>query len=109
MAQTKKPRFNPFTPLHGKYGAPMGRGSTNPANFAGLTAAALCVSRPQGEYDSGGAYWGLTPPYQHGANNDNTGPVYAVWARGKGYLLGVCYVRAWGPESAKLKVLSGEA
>ncbi len=74
-------RFNPFPKLCGKYGAPVGRQSTRD-DFTG--AKALCVSSPQGEYDSGGAYWGLG--FQHG-------PVYAVWERGRGRD-GVLYVRA---------------
>jgi hypothetical protein len=102
----QKPRFNPFPRVGGVYGAPMGRAdSATPADFEGLTLADLCISHPQGEYDSGGAYWGLTPRYQHGADNSETGPVYAVWARGKGRALGIMYVRAWSAANAKIKAL----
>jgi hypothetical protein len=55
----------------------------------------LCVSRPQGEYDSGGAYWGTCR---------TEGPVYAVWIRGRGRE-GVAYVRARSPQAAKRKAL----
>jgi len=74
-------RFNPFPKLDCRYGAPMGRRSTR-NDFTG--AAAFCVSHPQGEYDSGGAYWGY---------GDKEGPVFAVWERGNGKA-GVAYVRA---------------
>ncbi len=74
-------RFNPFPKLCGKYGAPMGRHSTR-NDFTG--AKALCVSGPQGVYDSGGAYWGASR---------EEGPVYAVWERKRGRD-GVMYVRA---------------
>lgn len=89
-------RFNPFPPVDGKYGAPMGRISRRLPE--GLP---LCVSHPQGEYDSGGAYWGMSPPYQYGGDNSDTGPVYAVWVRGKGKEYGVAYVRAWNKQQAK--------
>lgn len=80
-------RFNPFPEVSCKYGAPLGRRST----AHGFDAdAKLCVSKPQGEYDSGGAYWGTSR---------EEGPVYAVWERGKGRE-GVAYVRARSPEKA---------
>lgn len=96
-------RFNPFPKLSGKYGAPMGRHDTAPQPFpSGLP---LCVSRPQGEYDSGGAYWGMSQPYQRGTTG---GPVYAVWVRGKGKALGVRYVRAWNVDDAKARATEQE-
>ncbi len=101
-------RFNPFPRVGGMYGAPMGRSSTNPANFEGLTPADMCASHPQGEYDSGGAYWGLSPRYQHGGDNSETGPVYAVWCRGDGKGRGVAYVRAWSKQQAIEKALSND-
>ncbi len=76
-------RFNPFPKVDVRYGAPMGRHSTR-NKFAGVTAFCVCVSHPQGEYDSGGAYWGY---------GDKEGPVFAVWERGNGKA-GVAYVRA---------------
>ena len=65
-------RFNPFPRLSCTYGAPMGRHSTR-HDFCGVKRFA--VSRPQGEYDSGGAYWG---------SGGRGGPVWAVWEYGKG-------------------------
>lgn len=84
-------RFNPFPKCSGKYGAPMGRhgGQLDPDT----PLDQLCVSPPQGEYDSGGAYWGTGAP-----------PVWAVWKRGHGRD-GVAYVRATGRTSAKRKAL----
>ena len=49
-------RFNPFAKLDCRYGAPMGRHSTR-HDFCGVRRFA--VSRPQGEYDCGGAYWAV--------------------------------------------------
>lgn len=80
-------RFNPFPEVSCKYGAPLGRISTAHEFDAD---ANLCASKPQGEYDSGGAYWGTS---------QEEGPVYAVWERGKGRE-GVAYVRARSPEQA---------
>ena len=89
----RTPRFSPFPHVSSKYGAPMGRGSNLIDPSTPLDR--LCVSFPQGEYDSGGAYWG---------NGGSEGSVYAVWERGKGHET-VCYVRARGTESAKRKAL----
>lgn len=88
----KNPRFNPFPQVSGKYGAPMGRRDTAPQPFP--ADMPLCVSHPQGEYDSGGAYWGL---------GGSEGPVYAVWPRGRGKTEGVRYVRARGKAEAMKK------
>jgi hypothetical protein len=87
-------RFNPFPKLDGRYGAPMGRCSGKLKD--GCTVDELCVSRPQGEYDSGGAYWG---------SGGSDGPVWAVWRRGHGKE-GVVYVRARGKHAAKTKALA---
>jgi hypothetical protein len=87
-------RFNPFPEVSCKYGAPLGRHST--AHEFDVDAK-LCVSKPQGEYDSGGAYWGTSR---------EEGPVYAVWERGKGRE-GVAYVRAHSPSRA-VKIVKGE-
>jgi len=86
-------RFNPFPSVNGQYGAPMGRHGAN--LDPGLLPDQLCVSRPQGEYDSGGVYWGL---------GFKLGPVWAVWQRGNGRS-GVAYVRARSRESAKREAL----
>jgi hypothetical protein len=80
-------RFRPFPPVDGRYGAPLGR--VNTAN-AFSESAHLCAAGPAGEYDAGGAYWGLSP---------HEGPVWAVWERGKGRD-GVMYVRAWSRQAA---------
>lgn len=93
----KKTRFNPFPQLSGRYGAPMGRADTCPQLFP--RDLPLCVSHPQGEYDSGGAYWGLG-----GAE----GPVWAVWPRGQGKAWGVRYVRARGKAEAMEKAREEE-
>ena len=75
-------RFNPFPKVSGKYGAPMGRsGGQLDTSF---DVSEYATSGPQGEYDCGGAYWGL---------GGKEGPVYAVWRRGHGRE-GVAYVRA---------------
>jgi hypothetical protein len=99
-----KKRFNPFPPVSSKYGAPMGRGNSASDNDD-WTGLPLCVSRPQGEYDSGGAYWGLTAPYQRGVTS---GPVWAVWVRKQGPKRGVRYVRAWNRDDAKARAINGE-
>lgn len=87
-------RFTPFPLVNSRYGAPMGRrgGQLGPD----ATFENVCVSHPQGEYDSGGAYWGL---------GGKDGPVYAVWQRGKGRE-GVVYVRARSGRQAKLGALA---
>lgn len=81
-------RFNPFPKLSCSYGAPMGRHSSR-HDFCGVKRFA--VSRPQGEYDSGGP----------------EGPVWAVWEYGKGSG-GVCYVRAFSREGAIAKARGGD-
>ena len=90
-------RFNPFPKVSCRYGAPMGRASVQ--LYARWRPDQLCASHPQGEYDSGGAYWGLG-----GAD----GPVYAVWVRGRGHS-GVAYVRARSSAAAKLKAIEAIA
>jgi hypothetical protein len=75
-------RFTPWPKAGSRYGAPMGRIST-PLD-PDLPPERLACAGPVGEYDPGGAYWGIS--YQDG-------PVWAVWERGKGRE-GVCYVRA---------------
>ena len=90
-------RFNPFPKVSCKYGAPMGRpDGTLMAYLSTLSIDhGLCTSHPQGEYDSGGAYWGY---------GNGEGPVYAVWHRGHGHA-GVVYVRAHSAAQAKRKAL----
>ena len=71
-------RFNPFSKVSCKYGAPMGRRNRGLEPFGTLAA------KHQGGcdgYDSGGAYWGLP------CN------VWAVWNKGLGFET-VIYVRA---------------
>lgn len=89
-------RFRPFPPVSPQFGAPMGRvsASMNPE----IPPDCLCVSGPAGEYDSGGAYWGLS---------ENEGPVWAVWEKGNGRA-GVAYVRARSREGAKFAALFGD-
>jgi hypothetical protein len=74
-------QFDPFPKVSGKYGAPMGRHSDNPANLQDVKR--LCARRQGGVdgYDKGGAYWG-TP-----AN------VWGVWGTAAGETV-VTYVRA---------------
>ena len=86
-----KTRFNPFPKNSSRYGAAMGRDSTR-CQFP--ESADLCVSHPQGAYDSGGAYWGI---------GFKDGPVYAVWERGNSQA-GIAYVRAKSPDGAKRAV-----
>ncbi|TCV62295.1 hypothetical protein [Neorhizobium sp. S3-V5DH] len=65
-------RFNPFTKVNCRYGAPMGRHGDNPEAFpeTGKLYARHCGG--DGYYDRGGAYWGHSR-------------VYAVWIRGGEY------------------------
>lgn len=87
-------RFRPFPPVSCAYGAPMGRASA-PLPLAD-DPSILCVAGPAGEYDCGGAYWGVGPF-----------PVWAVWVRGKGRD-GVAYVRARDAKHARM-IATGEA
>lgn len=87
------PRFRPFPPVSGRYGAPMGRVSAS--DLGTDKPEELAVAGPAGEYDAGGAYWGL---------GGSEGPVWAVWRRGHGRD-GVAYVRAKGPLSARCRAL----
>jgi hypothetical protein len=48
---------NPVPPVSGKYGAPLGRGSSN-LDHDGIWKAKR-VKLDEGGYDKGGAYWGL--------------------------------------------------
>ena len=50
-----------ITQVSCKYGAPMGRTSDNPANFAGIKVHLAKVPL-KGDYDAGGAYWGSGMP-----------------------------------------------
>jgi len=84
-------RFTPWPKLSCTYGAPMGRTSANLGiSYETDTAAGLAVAGPAGEYDAGGAYWGL---------GGSEGPVWAVWRRGRGHE-GVQYIRAHGRDHA---------
>lgn len=84
-------RFDPFAPVSGTYGAPMGRHS-HPGTASTWTPETRLVARHQGGadgYDKGGAYWGTSPD----------GPVWAVWKHGHGEN-GVVYVRAHSKAAA---------
>lgn len=96
-AQHKPARFRPFPPVSCKFGAPMGRAGAQ--LDSDLSPDRLCVAGPAGEYDVGGAYWGIA--------DRASGPVWAVWERGKGRE-GVAYVRARSREGAKFRALHGD-
>ena len=93
-------RFTPWPKVSGRYGAPMARAGARlmvaPEN---CTLAELAVAGPAGEYDAGGAYWGL---------GGSEGPVWAVWVKGHGHD-GVAYVRARSRDSAKRAALEAAA
>jgi hypothetical protein len=90
-------RFTPWPDTCGRYGAPMGRASANLAlDPEHDSPESLAVAGPAGEYDAGGAYWGL---------GGGWGPVWAVWRRGKGPE-GVMYVRARSRDAAKRVALA---
>jgi len=76
-----KKQFDPFPPVSGRYGAPMGRQGDNPANLQ--DAPRLHARRQGGDdgYDRGGAYWGYPSN------------VWGVWAH-LGDEVACCYVRA---------------
>lgn len=80
-------QFDPFPPVSGKYGAPIGRHGGNPANLQGVKR--LYARHQQGGdgYDRGGAYWGAPSN------------VWAVWARVDG-AVEVVYVRAASRDAA---------
>ena len=88
-----RPRFKPFPDVSSRYGAPMGRVSTV---LRDLEPDQLAVAGPAGEYDAGGAYWGL---------GGKEGPVWAVWRKRHGHE-GVSYVRAHSREGAKRAAMS---
>jgi hypothetical protein len=88
-------RFRPFPNVSSRYGAPMGRMSRN--IDPDTPREQLAVAGPAGEYDAGGAYWGL---------GGRDGPVWAVWRKRHG-TEGVTYVRAHSREGAKRRALEG--
>ena len=63
------PRFDPFSPVNYKYGAPMGRSGDDPATCPLKAKLFTRHCGGDGYYDRGGAYWG----------HPN---VYAVWTKG---------------------------
>ena len=90
-------RFTPWLKVSCAYGAPMGRQSANLALDPESDAPeSLAVAGPAGEYDAGGAYWGL---------GGSEGPVWAVWRRGKS-ADGAVYVRARSADHARRVALS---
>lgn len=84
---------HPWPAVGGQYGAPLGRPDTRP-NLDGLTADELATCACYGEYDAGGAYWGL------GA------PVWAVWECTRPQD-GILYVRA-DTRKAAIRLALGE-
>jgi len=77
-------RFNPFSRVNARYGAPMGRHG-QPIHFwdgTGTLYARHCGG--DGYYDRGGAYWGHSR-------------VFAVWTRGGSFCT---YVEAASREQA---------
>ena len=82
-------RFNPFSRVSCRYGAPMGRHSDAPGNFVDVKLYAKHQGGCDG-YDRGGAYWGCPSN------------VWAVWTRGGE---SVCYVRASSREDAIFKAM----
>lgn len=87
-------RFTPWPRRSCRYGAPMGRVSAR--LDPDLSPEDLAVAGPAGEYDAGGAYWGLPARGEAG--------VYAVWQRGAGHD-GVAYVRARSRDEARRAAL----
>ena len=87
-------RFNPFSPVDGKYGSPMGRAESTVdlLRFGRRHIAAQHQGGGEG-YDRGGAYWGLPSD------------VWAVWVTGDGPST-VKYVRAKSREEALRLLLS---
>lgn len=77
-------RFDPFSEVSSKYGAPMGRHGhdANSWDRQGKLYARHCGG--DGQYDKGGAYWGHSK-------------VYAVWTRGGAWC---AYVEAYTPTEA---------
>jgi hypothetical protein len=86
-------RFNPFSKVNCRYGAPMGRHghSADMWDGEGKLYARHCGG--DGYYDRGGAYWG------HSA-------VYAVWTRGGDFC---AYVDARSKEQAIANVRAAVA
>lgn len=91
-----KTQFNPFPDVSGRYGAPMGRRSDNPASLAGVKRLHCRSQGGDGYYDKGGAYWGVNPE----------GLVYGVWGWISGEVV-CCYVRAKNRQAAIDKVRRG--
>lgn len=56
-------RFNPFSTVNCKYGAPMGRHGDNPAHYNGTAKLYARHCGGDGFYDRGGAYWGHSRVY----------------------------------------------
>jgi len=74
----------------------MGRISKDPGFDESMILVAKRSPWVDGDYDSGGAYWG----------NSGHDSIYAVWERGHGDC-GVVYVRAISKAQAVAKVLGG--
>lgn len=78
------PRFNPFSRVNCRYGAPMGRHGHAVEAYDGESKIYARHCGGDGCYDRGGAYWGHSK-------------VCAVWTRGGGFC---AYVEAFTPEAA---------
>ena len=87
-------QFDPFPPVGGTYGSPMGRRGDNPANLTGHRLHARRQGGGDG-YDRGGAYWG------------SPSNVWGVWAWVDGAAC-VTYTRAASRADAIAKVKAGE-
>lgn len=82
------PRFNPFSPVNCRYGAPMGRPGDAASTYDGTSRLYARHCGGDGYYDRGGAYWGHSR-------------VVAVWTRGGKWC---AYVEASSPADAIAKV-----
>ena len=80
--------INPVPPVSCKYGAPMGRRSTNQDCVGKVNLRRVPIN--SGGYDAGGAYWGLGAPL--------------YWAGDESGALDV-FFRARSRDAAKLHVL----
>lgn len=83
-------RFNPFSPVSARYGAPMGRHGHSVKQWDGHGKCYARHCGGDGYYDRGGAYWGHSN-------------VVAVWTRGGEFC---AYVEASTPAKA-IEIVKG--